>query len=117
MTVEARRFVIPKFRLKEFHSRDEDRVLLDGVALMALNNFRQKFGKPVRITRGYSTPQHNAKVGGVSNSLHLSGAAFDMDLGRGHIMRKKKMLRDSGFNEVIYYPKTRHYHAGVEHGK
>ncbi len=117
MKTEAEHFVIPFFKVKEFAQKGERHMALDSVALIALNNFRQRFGKPVRITRAYSTPEHNLKVGGVSNSLHLRGAAFDLDLGEGDIGRKTVMLRQSGFNEVMFYPKTGHYHAGLENGR
>lgn len=109
-------FVIPKFRYRELAQKHEDRMVLDDVALFALNNFRQMFAKPVRITSGFRTLKHNAKIGGAKNSLHLLGAAFDMDLGRDASTHKLEWLQYAGFTEVRYYESTGHYHVGVKHG-
>lgn len=38
---------------------------------------RDHFGKPVSVSSGVRCTQHNAAVGGVSNSRHLSGKAMD----------------------------------------
>ena len=38
---------------------------------------REHFGKPVTVSSGRRCSKHNANVGGVSNSRHLSGKAMD----------------------------------------
>ena len=38
---------------------------------------REYFGKPMTVSSGRRCSTHNAKVGGVSNSRHLSGKAMD----------------------------------------
>lgn len=38
---------------------------------------REHFGRPVIISSGVRCPTHNANVGGVANSRHLSGKAVD----------------------------------------
>ena len=38
---------------------------------------RDYFGKPITVSSGRRCTKHNAKVGGVSNSRHLSGKAMD----------------------------------------
>ena len=38
---------------------------------------RNHFGKPMTVSSGVRCKQHNANVGGVSNSRHLSGKAMD----------------------------------------
>lgn len=39
---------------------------------------RLYFGKPIIVTSGLRSAQHNAAIGGVSNSLHLIGKAVDI---------------------------------------
>ncbi len=110
-------FVIPHFRVKEFAQKGHDYVLLDRVALMALNNFRQMIGMPITITSGYRTGKHNEEVGGVKNSLHLTGAGFDITF-------RKWSFKDLGWDSVLYAAgfteivlESDHWHVGVEHGK
>lgn len=38
---------------------------------------REHFGNPMMVSSGIRCPTHNANVGGVSNSRHLSGKAMD----------------------------------------
>lgn len=45
--------------------------------IRAADKTRDHFGKPVRVTSGVRCATHNANVGGVSNSRHLSGKAVD----------------------------------------
>lgn len=45
-----------------------------------LDKIRDHFGKPVIITSGIRCKQHNANVGGVSNSQHLYGIAADIQV-------------------------------------
>lgn len=42
-----------------------------------MNAIRKEFGKPIVITSGYRSEEHNAKVDGVRNSLHTQGQACD----------------------------------------
>lgn len=41
------------------------------------DSVRQHFGAAAIVTSGVRCPQHNANVGGVSNSRHLTGKAMD----------------------------------------
>lgn len=43
-----------------------------------LEKVRKSFGKPIRINSGYRSPSVNKAVGGVTNSLHLTGRACDI---------------------------------------
>jgi uncharacterized protein YcbK (DUF882 family) len=43
-----------------------------------LQYLRGEIGKPIRVNSAYRSPEHNAKVGGVSKSQHLLGKAADI---------------------------------------
>ena len=43
----------------------------------AADKVREHFGRPVRVSSGVRDKTHNSKVGGVSNSRHLTGKAMD----------------------------------------
>jgi hypothetical protein len=45
--------------------------------LAVLDKTREHFGSPATVSSGLRCKQHNANVGGVSNSRHLSGKAAD----------------------------------------
>lgn len=68
------------FRVREFASKDgADKVLIDDDLVKLLENIREAAGgKAVTINSGYRSPEHNAAVGGVSNSQHVKGTAADI---------------------------------------
>ena len=67
------------FRVKEFACADgSDPIFISPELVSVLQNIRAHFGKPVTITSAYRTAAHNKKVGGVSDSMHLYGAAADI---------------------------------------
>ena len=68
----------PAFRVREFRCRDgTDTILIDEGLVVLLQCIREHFGKPVHITSGYRTAEHNAAVGGSQSSQHLLGRAAD----------------------------------------
>lgn len=68
------------FRVREFASKDgADKVLIDDDLVALLENIREAVGgKAITINSGYRSPEHNAAVGGVSNSQHVKGTAADI---------------------------------------
>ena len=68
------------FRVREFASKDgSDKVLIDDDLVTLLENIREAAGgKAITINSGYRSPEHNAAVGGVSNSQHVKGTAADI---------------------------------------
>ena len=51
---------------------------ISGVLLDGLERLRTIVGKPIYVTNAYRCPEHNAAVGGVSNSQHVHGTAADI---------------------------------------
>ena len=68
------------FRVREFASKDgADKVLIDDDLVALLEDIREAAGgKAITINSGYRSPEHNAAVGGVSNSQHVKGTAADI---------------------------------------
>jgi hypothetical protein len=53
----------------------------DNLAVLAnevLEPIRTLWGAPIRCVSGYRSPQHNARVGGAPQSLHMRGQAADI---------------------------------------
>ena len=71
------------FSLQEFNSkcgRDIPNEILPNIIELAKNLqvLRDKVNKPISITSGYRSPEHNAKVKGAKNSQHIKGTAADI---------------------------------------
>jgi uncharacterized protein YcbK (DUF882 family) len=68
------------FKLEEFDSPDElgSGCNMSQEILSMLDAARKIYGKPMRITSGFRTKNHNKKVGGVESSSHLKGLAADI---------------------------------------
>lgn len=68
------------FNSSEFDSPDkkDSGMLIDLKLVYLLQSMRDLIGEPLIITSGYRTKEHNLKIGGVSNSSHLTGNAVDI---------------------------------------
>ena len=77
MTRDSTRQLSSSFRVREFACKGSDVVLIDDELVVLLQCIREHFGKPVHITSGYRTAEHNAAVGGSKSSQHLLGRAAD----------------------------------------
>jgi len=53
---------------------------MDSGTLARADEARDIAGLPFVITSGYRTPEHNAAVGGVPDSAHTTGNAFDVSI-------------------------------------
>ena len=72
------------FNLSEFNKHNfalSENVLRNIQALANnLQILRDEVKKPIKITSGYRSPEHNAKVGGVKSSRHITGEAADFKI-------------------------------------
>jgi uncharacterized protein YcbK (DUF882 family) len=72
------------FDLSEFNKHNfpiSDTVFQNIFALAKnLQVLRDEVKKPIKITSGYRSPEHNAKVGGVKSSRHITGEAADFKI-------------------------------------
>lgn len=71
------------FSLSEFACNDGTKFppeLMENVKVLALQLqvVRDHFNVPIKINSGHRTKTHNAKIGGVRNSRHISASAADI---------------------------------------
>ena len=71
------------FTLSEFNSKDGAAMPLEVAQNITelMNNLqvlRDFYRKPITINSGYRSPEHNKKIGGVTNSKHVLGLAADI---------------------------------------
>jgi uncharacterized protein YcbK (DUF882 family) len=71
------------FSLDEFASADgtsPTNDVLKNLTELAknLDVLRKNLGQPIRITSGFRSKEHNAKIGGALNSFHVLGMAADI---------------------------------------
>jgi uncharacterized protein YcbK (DUF882 family) len=73
----------PNFQLSEFASkcgRPTPLEVVERLRVLARNLqvLRDELKRPIRISSGYRSPQHNKRVHGAKNSRHLIGDAADI---------------------------------------
>jgi hypothetical protein len=70
---EIKHFKKAEFRCKCGCGADS----MNETLIRTADGVREYFGRPMEVTSGRRCANHNARVGGVSNSRHLSGKAMD----------------------------------------
>lgn len=83
--MDRRKRITPNFEWREFlrpDERDPSPDILKNIELLAnrLQVVRDLLGKPIKITSGYRTPEHNRAIGGSTGSYHLTGQAADIQV-------------------------------------
>lgn len=70
------------FRLSEFSCANIAYLSPDFITFVreVVQPFRTWYNRPIKINSGYRTLVHNKKVGGDSNSLHLTAMAIDFNI-------------------------------------
>jgi uncharacterized protein YcbK (DUF882 family) len=109
---------IENFTEKELSCRCCGKLIVNDKAVISLQAFKyylqRKYKKNIRITINCSTrcPKHNKEVGGVANSEHLEGIAFDIvspDL--DYKILYAEAVASKMFSTVIRYDKSKFVHA------
>lgn len=71
-------------KLSKYFTREEledpttKECLVHASLLIKLDELRELCGKPIIVTSGYRSPEHNAKIGGAQSSQHTTGRAADL---------------------------------------
>lgn len=97
----------PKFKPKEIACKGTGRLVVDYDAMDKLQALRTELKRPIIINSAYRSPGHNAKIGGVKNSMHTFGKAFDIKLtiSREDIKAAAKKVGFTGigdYNEFVH---------------
>lgn len=73
------------FNLKEFQCKsgaEMPKDVLENIKILAENMqvLRDHIDRPIKITSGYRSPDHNKKIGGAKASKHVLGMACDFKI-------------------------------------
>ena len=106
------------FKVKEFACQDgSDKILIDLDMIPVLQKIRDIGGR-LTINSAYRTISHNKAVGGVTNSYHTKGRAFDIVSEKLSTSDVCNLANTLGVNGIIKYPTFVHidsretkYHA------
>lgn len=74
---------------------------------------RSHFGVPVTVTSGVRCASHNAAVGGVANSRHLTGKAMDFSVAGRTAGEVLAYLRQRSGIRYAYAIDSRHVHMDI----
>ena len=91
------------FKVEEMVCPCCGRVFIDDRLFPILDRIREAVGQPVIINSGYRCPSHNADVGGVPDSQHLSGSAADITYEGVDVEKLTYIAIDSGASGVGSY--------------
>lgn len=89
---------------------------IENIYLLAkvLDEIREEFGAPIKVTSGFRTPYVNCEVGGVPDSFHQFGRAADITCSRLDDFRKLcDICKRYEFTEYIEYPQKRFIHLAI----
>jgi len=103
----------PHFRLREFQDPETQEVKVYPELVERLEQLRALVGKPITITRGYSTAATNLRVGGAVDSQHRLGKAADV-FWEGMVLDETAALAErAGFNGIGINRTKVHLHVDV----
>jgi zinc D-Ala-D-Ala carboxypeptidase len=101
------------FKPSEIACRGSGELLVNTRALDALQELRDRLGKPLIIASAYRSPAHNKKVGGAENSRHLAGDAFDVSMANHDPDAFERAARAVGFMGFGFYRKSNFMHIDM----
>lgn len=100
----------PNFSPREMACKGTGRLMVNAEAMNKLQTLREAVGRPLLVTSAYRSPEHNAKVGGAKNSLHMEARAFDIRMDNHDPAEFEAAAREAGFSGFGYYPKQGFMH-------
>ena len=98
------------FSPRELACKGTGKVLVNEDALDKLQALRDRLRKPLVLTSAYRSPEHNRRVGGAKNSMHMQGIAFDVRMDNHDPFEFEAAARAVGFTGFGFYPKSGFMH-------
>lgn len=108
--VPADEWTWPNFSPQELACRGTGSLTINTDALNRLQSLRKSLGVPLIVTSGYRSPEHNKRVGGAQNSMHLRGQAFDISMNSMDPEWFIREARAAGFGGIGTYPRQGFVH-------
>lgn len=112
----SRKKLTADFFEDEFWSPDKNFAKMEPEFMLKLQKLRSTLGVVFTVSNGYRTSEYNARIGGASKSLHLTGQAADIDHTAWDGATKLKFLGAAialGFSIGIY---RKHFHVDTRTG-
>ena len=118
-TAEARRILpalaeLDSRQLEALRCRCGGAAGIDAVFLKKLAELQACWKKRLTFTSGRRCPRHNARVGGVPRSRHLTGQAADVAIVTREQARFCALARRLGFRSVLPDPRRNYVHLSLE---
>jgi len=98
------------FSPEEIACRGDGTIRIDEAALDRLQALRDRLSVPLIVHSAYRSPDYNRQVGGVTHSMHLQGAAFDISMANHDPDTFEDAARAVGFTGFGYYPRQNFMH-------
>jgi hypothetical protein len=109
-SVPASQWKWENFSPQELACKGTGELRIDRDAMDRLQRLRQAMGHPLIVTSGYRSPEHNRRVGGARNSMHLKGRAFDISTVNVDPQTLIDVAKRVGFSGIGTYPKQGFVH-------
>lgn len=90
----------PNFSRSEFACQHCGRAEMDEDFMWRLQDLREAYGKPMRVTSGYRCPQHPIESGKKSLGAHTTGRAVDIGVTRGDAYSLLRLAIRMGFTGI-----------------
>jgi hypothetical protein len=103
----------PNVSPAEIACRGTGKLLVNEVALDALQALRDRLGKPLIVRSAYRSPEHNLAVGGAKASKHMQGIAFDIAMANQDPDAFEATARAIGFRGFGFYPRSGFIHIDL----
>lgn len=105
------------FKPSELRSKSHKKLAIDERSMDKLQELRDLLNRPLYITSAYRSPEHNKKVNGAKNSLHMKAKAFDIQMWNQDTDEFVRLAKKVGFKGFGYYPNSRKPFIHIDTGR